>query len=151
MPENPTQETDFGGSHFALYSVYNYLDNTKEFVKSKQHNGVTGRIASVSSLELSNHLANWLAGTGKAVEFWHDISDVEEEGVWKDSKGKVITFTQWAKGEPDNSLRGEHCATATLTSVDGNNSLEWRDVGCNSVKSMVLVQFDPAVEEAKDL
>ena len=43
------------------------------------------------------------------IMIWLRLSDLEEEGVWKDPDNKeTLTFTNWADGQPDNYKGDEH-------------------------------------------
>ena len=37
-------------------------------------------------------------------ETWIGVTDIVQEGVWKDVKGNDITYTNWASSQPDNYL-----------------------------------------------
>lgn len=50
----------------------------------------------------------WLANRKEST--WIGASDVANEGKWVWSNGKQVTTNFWAKGEPNNSGRAEHCA-----------------------------------------
>ena len=43
-------------------------------------------------------------------EAWIGITDIAQEGVWKDVKGNSLTYTNWVSGEPNNYLNIEDYA-----------------------------------------
>ncbi|XP_034029364.1 galactose-specific lectin nattectin-like [Thalassophryne amazonica] len=47
--------------------------------------------------------------TGAYRQVWLGGHDAVEEGIWMWSNGDRFYFKKWAKGQPNNGGRGEHC------------------------------------------
>lgn len=45
----------------------------------------------------------WVKDTfGRLEHFWIGFNDIDEEGIWVWSSGALVTYTNWAEGEPSN-------------------------------------------------
>jgi hypothetical protein len=53
MSGEPDATTTFGGHTFALYKTPNYNFDVKEFASQKEHDGVKGRVVTLTCPELS--------------------------------------------------------------------------------------------------
>ena len=69
-------------------------------------------------------------------EVWFDAKDEDEEGVWTDSSGAVLSYTNWYQSDdfhqPDNYGNYQHCASVNFLSQNG----KWDDVACNHTSLM---------------
>ena len=71
---------------------------------------ICGNLYFPSTLE-ENNVVRFIARENGAPDYdiWLRLSDHEEEGVWKDHDNKeTLTFTNWAKTQPDNSGGNEN-------------------------------------------
>ena len=56
---------------------------------------------------------------------WTGGTDEQEEGIWIWKHNRAnMTYTKWARGEPDNHDGGQHCA------VMHEGTPEWKDRAC---------------------
>ena len=61
-----------------------------------------GYLAIPNNAEENAFIISGMKKTSKE-ESWIGITDIAQEGVWKDVKGNSLTYTNWASGQPDNS------------------------------------------------
>lgn len=72
----------------------------------------------------------WLVKTfGGDRWMWMGFTDVDREGKWRWVSGRLVTFTNWHWGEPNNSHSGEHYAC-----MNWGNPGEWNDLGPSSLE-----------------
>ncbi|XP_063417275.1 galactose-specific lectin nattectin-like [Mytilus trossulus] len=65
--------------------------------------------------------------------YWLGGTDQQKEGVWIWSHSQnVITFSDWAKRQPDNYKGREHCLE-----LWNNNGLYWNDCPCHELRRFV--------------
>ncbi|KAL7382674.1 hypothetical protein ABVT39_026310 [Epinephelus coioides] len=57
---------------------------------------------------------------------WIGLSDIHKEGRWMWSDGSAVDFSFWARGEPNNSNKHEHCVHTNYFA-----DLKWNDVPCS--------------------
>ncbi|HBG7285420.1 immunoglobulin-like domain-containing protein [Clostridioides difficile] len=93
--------------------------NAKKEAENMEYKGLKGHLATISSptdLDIFNSL------TSKTV--WLDGTDEVVEGEWRNVKGEIFKWTNWAQGEPNNfDADGEDY----LVSIKNSNGL-WNDV-----------------------
>ena len=63
------------------------------------------------------------------VYVWIGISDTETEGLWRDVRGNVISYTNWKTGEPNGGTDANCGITA--------NNFKWNDGDCQAKKQFV--------------
>ena len=61
-----------------------------------------------------------------------DGNDLMNEGVWKTSKDKTLTYFIWNQGQPDNWGGAEHCLTYQAGYMN--------DQPCTSIHNIVCVR-----------
>ncbi|UUV16700.1 immunoglobulin-like domain-containing protein [Clostridioides difficile] len=92
--------------------------NAKKEAENMEYKGLKGHLATISSptdLDIFNSL------TSKTV--WLDGTDEVVEGEWRNVKGELFKWTNWAPGEPNNfDADGEDY----LVSIKNSNGL-WND------------------------
>ncbi|XP_056017434.1 CD209 antigen-like protein C [Ostrea edulis] len=122
-------------------SQRNCLGNWKKFrgncymLLSKKQNQESGKIAckllNGNLADITSESENtWLHKTFNGLKdtAWIDAADRAKEGEWRwSSTGKLLKFTAWLKGEPNNSNGKEHCAVAYTT----GGKCAWYDVPCS--------------------
>ncbi len=123
--------------------VYEVINNelnwtdAKTAAEGQTAYGSTGYLATISSQEENNFVAERLAGSG-----WFGASDASTEGDWKwvtgpetgtsfwsgDGSGSVVPgqYANWAGGEPNDS-DGEDCGQMLSGEVG-----DWNDLSCTS-------------------
>uniref|UniRef100_A0A8C8RTQ5 C-type lectin domain-containing protein n=1 Tax=Pelusios castaneus TaxID=367368 RepID=A0A8C8RTQ5_9SAUR len=62
------------------------------------------------------------------------ISDVQTEGKFLYLNGEPVTYTNWAKGEPNNSNKGEDCVVLY-------DNGKWNDADCSTSRVLVVCEF----------
>jgi len=83
----------------------------------KAHNGKLARI-------LNDIRNDWISNSVYPNIVWFGANDFEEEGVWMDSAGYPVVYTNWAGGQPDGS------ADCLITNWGGKGL--WDDYVCES-------------------
>lgn len=96
-----SQNPDLTGGHF-----YEYVDasvnlaDAKAAVVGKTYYGLQGYIATITSADENNFIANEISNI-----IWLDASDQESDGTWKwlsgPETGNELTYFNWASGEPN--------------------------------------------------
>lgn len=69
-----------------------------------------------------NQLVGEIMSQGSMDEYWIDATDRNSEGVWTDHEGNLLTYTNWADGEPNNDFNAEQYGFMLKTSV------QWADL-----------------------
>uniref|UniRef100_A0A668AFI5 C-type lectin domain-containing protein n=1 Tax=Myripristis murdjan TaxID=586833 RepID=A0A668AFI5_9TELE len=72
----------------------------------------------INSREENSFLKNF------GLRVWIGMSDLETEGEWKWVDGSSLSYTSWAKGQPDDAREGEDCGEVR-PERDG-----WNDLFC---------------------
>ncbi|HDF2795446.1 TPA: DUF5011 domain-containing protein [Clostridioides difficile] len=92
--------------------------NAKKEAENMEYKGLKGHLATISS---QNELDIFNSLTSKTV--WLDGTDEVVEGEWRNVKGEIFKWTNWAPGEPNNfDVDGEDY----LVSIKNSNGL-WND------------------------
>ncbi|MCC0666035.1 immunoglobulin-like domain-containing protein [Clostridioides sp. ZZV15-6597] len=92
--------------------------NAKKEAENMEYKGLKGHLATISS---QNDLDIFNSLTSKTV--WLDGTDEVVEGEWRNVKGEIFKWTNWAPGEPNNfDVDGEDY----LVSIKNSNGL-WND------------------------
>ncbi|XP_070694996.1 C-type mannose receptor 2-like [Pempheris klunzingeri] len=79
--------------------------------------------------------------TGRDKPIWIGGHDAVKEGVWEWSDGSKFDFTGWAKAEPNNAGKGEHCMEMNFKEHDYVN-----DMKCEEKRSF-LCSTDPTSQQ----
>lgn len=79
-----------------------------------------GHLVRIDS-NIENESVVALANRGKKSEYWINATDRVSEGIWMDSDGNNLIYTNWLSGEPNNDFNAEQYAA--LQKTDG----KWYD------------------------
>ncbi len=122
------------GHHYALYNYQEEeLDKSfKEWEKFCEEQG--GYLVAIDDAEENTYVYNYLRDNGLTVAFI-GYTDTTDEGNWKWVNGSDSTYTNWAKGQPNNGANNsdnskENYAQFYKDATDGT----WNDskLGVNS-------------------
>ncbi|MDB5249160.1 MAG: hypothetical protein JWQ40_3554 [Segetibacter sp.] len=118
----------FNGHYYQIIENSATWDKAKKDAEKAVYNGRKGYLITISTPEENEFIRSNIRG-----DIWIGASDIDKEGTWKwetgpegiaTSGGSVITFSNWAAGQPDNggvdpasnptnaSRSGEHYATS---------------------------------------
>ena len=95
----PKDALYFNGSWYKVY-----LDQTSWKNAKKKAEALEGHLASVKNAETQEMVAALADG----LCLWLGASDHEVEKLWKWTDGEKVSYSNWDKGEPNNSSRNEH-------------------------------------------
>ena len=65
-----------------------------------------GHLVKIDNAE-ENQLVSTIMAQGSMDEYWIDATDRISEGIWTDHEGNLLTYTNWASGEPNNDFNAE--------------------------------------------
>ncbi|XP_053387176.1 E-selectin-like [Mercenaria mercenaria] len=67
-------------------------------------------LVEIEDAEENAFLASVVTSTSYGNNYYIGLSDRDNEGIWKwVTSGKIIEFSSWGPGEPNNCCGGEHC------------------------------------------
>ncbi|XP_077991609.1 uncharacterized protein LOC144445841 [Glandiceps talaboti] len=95
------------------------------------HGGV---LTKISDQEIQSNVAEHIQSNVQDRNFWFDASDATEEGLWRDSGGVLLNYTNWNNGEPDDTSSNNNCALLL------SSAYSWSDVNCDE-KHPFICQF----------
>ena len=70
----------------------------------------------------------WLERVFSPMQTLIGLSDIEEEGQWQWHSGEPVTYTNWAKYEPEDTDKGDEDYVILM----GDN--KWMDIGPRNVR-----------------
>nr|CAH7736288.1 unnamed protein product [Callosobruchus chinensis] len=79
--------------------------------------------------------------TSENVVFWTSGKKVGSNNWRWESTGRPVHYTNWAKGEPNNSGGQENCIEVRFNSTA--KTLEWNDDKCDSTNYFICESRDP--------
>lgn len=94
----PIQSVTFGGYKYDLF------DNSVDWQTAKKICELKGGQLTDISTETEQEVIGALAQKGSKSAYWIGLTDVENEGIWKWSKGTNASYKNWADKEPNNTL-----------------------------------------------
>ncbi|MBE6632718.1 MAG: hypothetical protein E7620_00080 [Ruminococcaceae bacterium] len=96
-----------------VYQVYNISDY--DYAKQKQYcEKLGGRLATIESAR-ENTVVGFLLKTAGIANAIFGATDRYQEGTWCWTDGRVIGYSNWNSGEPNNSSNAEHYAEVYAT------------------------------------
>ncbi|XP_062544313.1 perlucin-like protein [Armigeres subalbatus] len=99
-------------------------------------------MVSVESQQDHDDLVQFIKGTDKfsdATRFWIGASDLAEEGVYTwISNAKLMTFTNWAEGEPTNN-DSENCVEM-IHNTYVKRIWTWNDIDCRGYRAYFICE-----------
>ncbi|XP_062550755.1 low affinity immunoglobulin epsilon Fc receptor-like [Armigeres subalbatus] len=107
-------------------------------------------LVSVESQNDHNELVKFTKRTDKfsnASRFWIGASDLAEEGVYTwVSSSRLVTFTNWAEGEPNNGNQSEHCIEM-IHNTYVNRIWQWNDIDCRGFQAYFVCEDRTCISE----
>nr|CAH7736287.1 unnamed protein product [Callosobruchus chinensis] len=102
------------------------------------------KLVSIQTYEESQNLIAGLLSfleTSENVVFWTSGKKVGSNNWRWESTGRPVHYTNWAKGEPNNSGGQENCIEVRFNSTA--KTLEWNDDKCDSTNYFICESRDP--------
>merc|ERR1739838_148169 len=118
-----------GGWSFHNLRCFKFFPEKVNWITAEKHClGLGGNLASITNHAEHTFALNLLASNnGGGDASWIGGSDAIHERIWLWSDGLPMTFTAWARGQPDNGiLGGQNCAV-----MNWSRQRLWDDQGCN--------------------
>ena len=91
----------YDGHYYKIFDINTTWESAKSYCEN-----LGGHLVSITSAKEQNFLYNMVNGYFKRDYLYIGISDVENEGAWKWVTGETFSYSNWAKGQPDNSIVG---------------------------------------------
>jgi len=86
-------------------SLYIELGNSSWEEAQANAEKLGGNLVSINSKEEQEFIFNTFASTDDGdIGKWIGFTDKDHEGTWKWTDGSSVTYTNWNRGEPNNSL-----------------------------------------------
>ncbi|XP_069550964.1 lactose-binding lectin l-2-like [Brachyistius frenatus] len=123
----------FNGRCYKYVSTHTSWADAEIYCRS-----VGTNLVSIHSLEEENFVNFLIKNFDPAQGYsWVGLSDIHKEGAWMWSDGSAVDFTFWSPGEPNNSIKTEHC-------VHSNGiELKWNDRPCSqTLPSVCATRID---------
>ncbi|MBQ2688367.1 MAG: peptidoglycan-binding protein [Clostridia bacterium] len=98
----PSASAEFNGNKYEIYDV-----NMSWSEANAKCEELGGHLVTVNNEDEMNAV-HQLMSQGQYAMYWLGITDEDQEGVWKDITGKVLVYTNWRAGYPDNDNNVEH-------------------------------------------
>ncbi|XP_055597100.1 C-type lectin 37Da-like [Uranotaenia lowii] len=111
------------------------------------------KLASIESRAENDEIAKFVQTTDKfndvGCAFWIGGSDLGEEGsfTWIGT-GRLVTFSHWSPGEPNNANQTEHCMQLVYI-PRFNQKWTWNDNGCTNRHMFFICEGTECVSEFK--
>ncbi|MEE9371993.1 MAG: lectin-like protein, partial [Saprospiraceae bacterium] len=113
-------------SYYIKYSGDLQYDQAKSFVQSKG-----GQLPKIETQGENNWLANQISGS-----IWLGLTDSQSEGTWRWHDNEIVSYTNWARGEPSSSHGEDYARMKTDGEWTDRKSGEWfwvvMELECNS-------------------
>lgn len=145
----PTEAKTYGTNSYYIYPEKLTWSEAKAYCES-----VGGHLATITSKEEQEFIKKYIVESDYSnSRFWIGATDAEKEGTWKWVTGEVFNYSNWGKGEPDNTSE-QDCLAIYNYKYTANSSAvidigQWDDVW-NSEKYYFICEWgkdDVAVEE----
>ena len=105
-----------------------------------------GHLVKIETEEENEELYNESVRLNMTQPAWIGLSDSAEEGNWVWTSGERANFTNWATGQPSNTIKddrpeGENCVG--LNTITGKNPEtweapgKWNDSGCTRQRGAI--------------
>nr|XP_055057568.1 pulmonary surfactant-associated protein D-like isoform X2 [Misgurnus anguillicaudatus] len=92
---------------------------------------VGGTIALARNAVENQALHKVVIASGLSKKPFIGVTDRDKEGQFVDIDGKLLTFTNWASGQPDNYKETQHCGALIVESG------LWDDASCNQPRPIM--------------
>ncbi|XP_046379650.2 perlucin-like [Haliotis rufescens] len=94
-------------------------------------------LADIASKNEDDLIRSYLFRHGKGSQFYIGATDLRSEGIWtwEHPLRKVVGYTGWHSGEPNNGGGKEHCMGMYL-----KQTYKWNDTPCNSELPFICEQ-----------
>lgn len=109
-----------GQKYYVYDGIFKQFDEGMDICKE-----ISGTIALPRNSVENQALMKVVKASGLTVNPFIRATDRDTEGQFVDTDGNLLTFTNWASGQPDNYQRTQHCATIIWESG------LWDDAICN--------------------
>jgi lysophospholipase L1-like esterase len=129
-----------GNGHF-----YQFVEDAVPWTSARNqasaasYEGLPGHLVTISNAEENTFVAS-LAWPESA---WIGLTDQTAEAAFQWVTGELLTFTNWAQGEP-NSLGDEDCVETNAYFARGTPGT-WNDISCSTGRFYVL-EFETSAE-----
>lgn len=105
------------------------------------NNGLSGHLATISSRYVNFFLSSLITANATATiasqrAFWFGLNDQGKEGLYSYTSKMPITYTNWARGQPNNWRGGQNCVE--LWSSTG----QWNDNNCSTVLPFICSVYN---------
>ncbi|XP_048239301.1 perlucin-like [Haliotis rufescens] len=117
---------------------YLFSNNLATFAEANSYCLFFGsHLADITSKKEDDFIRSYLLMHGQGSQFYIGATDLRSKGIWtwEHPLRKVVSYTNWYPGEPNNHKGKEHC----VTSYHGY-SFKWNDIPCNSEVRFICEQ-----------
>ncbi|XP_065133225.1 mannose-binding protein C-like isoform X2 [Paramisgurnus dabryanus] len=115
-----------GQKYFVYDGIVKTFDEGIQICKE-----VGGTIALARNAVENHTLLKVVIASGLSEKPFIGVTDRDKEGQFVDIDGKLLTFTNWASGQPDNYQETQHCGTIIVESG------LWDDASCNEPRPIM--------------
>ncbi|XP_065133227.1 mannose-binding protein A-like isoform X2 [Paramisgurnus dabryanus] len=115
-----------GQKYFVYDGILKTFDEGIQICKE-----VGGTIALARNAVENQALLKVVTASGLSEKPFIGVTDRDKEGQFVDIDGKLLTFTNWASGQPDNYEKTQHCGTIIVESG------LWDDASCNEPRPIM--------------
>jgi len=117
---------EFNQNCYQFVDTFKTWKDAENFCQGQTWGGVQGHLASIHSEEENIFVASLARAS-----MWLGYHDLHKEGQWTWTDGTTSSYSNWAKGEPDNAKNNEDC-------MEMNTPLEqWNDDVCTKQQTFV--------------
>ncbi|XP_071094946.1 perlucin-like [Haliotis cracherodii] len=117
-----------GGFHKHGRSCYWFSNIKGNFAEARSIcHALDSELATITSYAENAFIRGYATQRGKAERYYLGGTDLGLEGHWKWMGNKPFIYTNWAPGEPSNSLNNEHCLE-----VLRKLGYHWNDEKCDT-------------------